>query len=75
MPIKFTRATKRNAKLRLALLGPAGSGKTFSSLRIATALCPGGRIALIDTEHGSASKYAKEFTFDACEPEEFSPEQ
>ncbi|MDP9312608.1 MAG: ATP-binding protein [Chloroflexota bacterium] len=61
----FTKATKRQAKLRLALIGPSGSGKTYSALAVATQL--GERVALIDTEHGSASKYADIFTFDACE--------
>lgn len=55
-PFTFQPATKRQAKLRLALDGPSGSGKTYSALAIAAAL--GERIALIDTEHGSASKYA-----------------
>ena len=60
--MKFTRATKEQAKLRLAIFGPSGSGKTFSALRIATGM--GGRIAFVDTERGSAAKYADRFTFD-----------
>ena len=58
----FKKATKHEAKLRLALVGPAGSGKTFSALKIATAM--GGKIGLVDTEHGSALKYADIFAFD-----------
>lgn len=61
----FQRATKKNAKLRLFLAGPAGAGKTKTSLRIAAGL--GGTVALIDTERGSASKYAHQFTFDVAE--------
>jgi len=61
----FQRATKTKAKLRLAIYGTAGSGKTFSSLRIATGI--GGKIALIDTERGSANKYADRFNFDIAE--------
>jgi hypothetical protein len=53
----FKPATKEQAKLRMMLMGPAGSGKTFTALRIAKGL--GGRIAVADTEAGSASKYAK----------------
>jgi len=65
----FTRASKKQAKLRMALLGPAGSGKTFSALKIGRALVgPEGRIAVMDTEHGSANKYADIFTFDAPDP-------
>jgi len=59
---QFKKASKIQAKLRAALFGPSGSGKTFSALRIATGL--GGSIAVIDTEHGSASKYADRFAFD-----------
>lgn len=61
----FTRATKRTTKLRAALFGPSGSGKTFSALRIAKGI--GGRLAVIDTERGSASKYADRFEFDVLE--------
>ena len=69
----FKKATKAQSKLRLAFIGPAGSGKTYSSLRVASALVgPTGRIALIDTERGSASKYAHRFTFDVLELAEFS---
>jgi hypothetical protein len=50
------RATKRRAKLRLGMSGPAGSGKTYSALKIASGL--GGRIGMIDTEHGSGDLYA-----------------
>jgi Fe2+ or Zn2+ uptake regulation protein len=50
------RATKRRAKLRLGMSGPAGSGKTYSALLIAGGL--GKRIGLIDTEHGSGDLYA-----------------
>ena len=44
----FQKAERKKARLRLALCGPAGSGKTYSALKIAQGL--GGRIALIDTE-------------------------
>lgn len=50
------RATRRRAKLRLGMSGPAGSGKTYSALQIASGL--GGRIGMIDTEHGSGDLYA-----------------
>src|SRR5215472_12920758 len=43
----FRKAVKQNAKLRLALSGPGGSGKTYTLLKLATAL--GGRIAAIGT--------------------------
>lgn len=50
------KATKRRAKLRLGMSGPSGSGKTYSALLIASGL--GGRIGMIDTEHGSGDLYA-----------------
>lgn len=55
----FKPAVKDTVKLRLALMGPAGSGKTMSALRLARGLVgPQGKIAVIDTENGSASLYA-----------------
>lgn len=69
----FKKASKSQAKLRLALFGASGSGKTYSALSIATELAPG-RVAVIDTEHGSASKYADRFSFDVLELDEFSPQ-
>jgi hypothetical protein len=65
MEFKFKQASKEKAKLRLAIFGPSGSGKTFTSLRLAVGL--GGNIAVIDTERGSASKYADRFEFDVLE--------
>jgi hypothetical protein len=65
---QFKKATKERAKLRLALHGPSGAGKTYSALEIATHLIePGQRVALLDTERGSASKYASKFDFDVVE--------
>jgi len=60
----FTKATKTQAKCRLALQGPSGGGKTYSALAIGTNL--GSKVAVIDSEHGSASKYADQFGFDTC---------
>jgi hypothetical protein len=67
----FKKATKANAWLRLGLIGPAGSGKTMTALRVAHGL--GGRIAVIDTERGSASLYAGErgLGFDVLELETY----
>lgn len=67
----FKKATKAAAKLRLAIIGPAGGGKTYTALALAQGL--GHRIAVIDTEHGSASKYADKFEFDVLELESFEP--
>ncbi len=67
MSFTFTKATKSSAKLRAALFGPSGAGKTLTALRIAAGL--GGAIAVIDTERGSASKYADRFSFDVLDLE------
>ena len=61
----FQKAIKAQAKGRIALAGPSGSGKTFTALAIASHMCK--RIAFLDTEHGSASKYADLFEFDVME--------
>ena len=68
---EIKRATKFASKLRLALIGISGSGKTYSALEIAKTL--GKRICLIDTEFGSASKYADKFEFDTLPLDTFSP--
>lgn len=63
--MSFAKATKKQAKLRLCLSGASGSGKSYTALSIATHL--GSKVAVLDTEHGSASLYADTFAFDACE--------
>lgn len=68
----FRKATKEQSRLRAAFIGPAGAGKTYSALAVATHL--GKSIAVIDSERGSASKYADEFSFDVAELESFSPD-
>jgi len=66
----FIKASKKQSKLRLLLEGPSGSGKTCSALILATGivqeLYPNqsinyeSKIALLDTEKGSASLYSGE---------------
>ena len=58
----FRKAERRKAKLRLAITGPAGSGKTYGALILAQGL--GGRIAMIDTENGSGDLYANLCDYD-----------
>jgi len=72
----FQQAKKSQAKLRLGLVGPAGSGKTMTALRIANGIAGGKKIAVIDTEHGSASLYAgASIDFDVCNLESFEVEK
>lgn len=51
----FKRAKAEQASLKIALYGPAGSGKTFTALLMAEGLAKitGKRIAYIDTERGT----------------------
>ncbi len=70
----FKKAERKQARLRLALSGPSGSGKTYSALQMAKGL--GSKIAVIDTEHGSASLYADIADFDVMELHApYSPER
>jgi hypothetical protein len=65
----FTKAVRKKSKLRLGITGPSGAGKTIGALLIAKGL--GGKIALLDTEKGSAQLYADDpkwgVEFDAAE--------
>ena len=79
MKIKFVKAVKYKTRLRLCLDGLAKSGKTRTSLKIATELGKlllnrQPRIALLDSEGNSALKYANEFEFDHNPLESCSPE-
>lgn len=56
------KAVPVNTYVRIALVGAAGSGKTFSALRLATGI--GGKIVLIDTENRRAAKYSSRFNFE-----------
>ena len=55
--MEFTQATRTQARVRMAIQGPSGSGKTCSGIEIAEYLTPG-KVRLLDTENGSASKHA-----------------
>jgi hypothetical protein len=52
----FTKPTSLKAALKLALFGPAGSGKTFTALLLAEGLAREAkrRVAVLDTEQGTA---------------------
>lgn len=61
----FQRATKKSVRARVAFDGPSGSGKTWTSLEWAHIL--GQKVAVVDTERGSASLYSDRFEFDVLE--------
>lgn len=69
----FRKATVKNRKFRAAIMGTAGSGKSLTSLILASTL--GRRIALIDTEHGSAEMYANTFDFDTLNLSDYHPQR
>ena len=70
----FKKAEKKKSKLRLAIEGAASSGKTYSGLILATSI--GKKVAVIDTENGSASLYSDDFDFDVRELEPpYTPER
>jgi len=68
----FKKAVKIKQRLRLAIDGISGSGKTYTALAIASGM--GGSIALVDSEHGSASLYADRFEFDTMDLTSFQIE-
>ncbi len=85
---RFQPATRKKSRLRMALDGPSGSGKTFTALEFAYALAQslgpthkGPLVAVIDSEHGSASKYAgdapngTQWAFDSLELHTYSPSE
>jgi hypothetical protein len=76
MSHQFQKAVRTKLKARMAIDGPSGAGKTYTSLIAATVFAgDNGEIAVIDTERGSASLYADLFTFDVLELNHFDPLQ
>lgn len=72
------KATRTKAKIRLGLSSVSGGGKTYSAILIAKGMANGdlSKVAIIDTENGSADLYANlgdynVFTLDAP----YSPER
>ena len=60
----FRKAERKKSRLRLAIMGTSGAGKTYSALLIAKGI--GGRIAMIDTEMGSGELYSHLCDYDVC---------
>lgn len=58
--MKLRQSLRSKAKIKMALQGPSGSGKSLSSLLLARGLAKGDltKVAVIDTENGSADLYA-----------------
>lgn len=57
--MQLKQATRQQVKLKMNLSAPSGAGKTMSALRLAKGLVGDwSKIAVIDTENGSASLYS-----------------
>jgi len=65
MTFTFQKAERKKSRLRLGITGASGSGKTYGSLLIAKGI--GGKVAVLDTEKGSASLYSNVHDFDVLE--------
>jgi len=72
--LKIQKAQKKQLKLRMAITGPTGSGKTLGALKLAQGL--GGKIGLIDTENGSSQFYSDLVEYDIIDLKApYSPEK
>lgn len=71
------KATRKKSKLRLNISGPAGSGKTYSALLMSKGIVGNWeKIAVIDTENGSAALYDHLGPFQALDLQApFTPER
>ncbi len=57
--MELKKSSRQKAKIRLALQGPSGSGKSYSALLIAVGLCKSfEKVAVIDTENHSSELYS-----------------
>ena len=75
--LQLKKAQRKQVKLRLNLSAPSGAGKTYSALLMAKGIVgEWAKIAVIDTENGSASLYDHlgEFNVIDLQPP-FSPER
>lgn len=63
----FRKAQRKQAHLKIGLSAPSGAGKTYSALLIAYGICGDwDKIAVIDTENGSAELYSHLGGYSVC---------
>lgn len=74
--MKFEPAVRKQMKVKVGLMGTAGTGKTWNALSIATAMVAPdqGKIALIDSERGRGTAYAGDFAFEHLKLPDTKPE-
>lgn len=76
--MQLRQSERKRAKIKMALQGSAGSGKTYSSLLLAQGLTNGdlSKVAIIDTENGSADLYANIGNYNVLTlPPPYTPEK
>jgi len=56
--MEIRKAQRKQAKIKMALQGASGTGKTYSALLLASGITDYSKIAVIDTENHSADLYA-----------------
>ena len=73
--MQLRQSMRRAAKMRLALAGASGSGKTYSSLLIAYGMTGDwSKIAVIDSENCSADLYAHLGGYQVLTLDNYAPE-
>lgn len=63
----FRKAERKQVKLKIGISAPSGAGKTYSALLLAKGICGDwSKIAVIDTENGSAELYSDLGDYSVC---------
>lgn len=63
----FRKAERKQVKLKIGISAPSGAGKTYSALLIAYGICNDWeKIAVVDTENGSAELYSNLGSYSVC---------
>ena len=74
--MQLRQSSRTQAKIKLALQGCSGCGKTMSSLLLAYGLTSNwSKIAVIDTENSSADLYAHLGNYNVLSLDEYTPEK
>lgn len=76
MALSKKKAAKEKLHIKVLLSGPAGSGKSYSALRLATGIVSRepGEIVVLNTEKERGELYGRDFDYYIEDLEDFSPE-